>query len=162
MTVTAVGEITVLQAMPPLGVPLVKLTADLDAEVAALANFTVTPPSIQPALAVAAELPAGLTVAALLGVTPPSIDAQISITLALLAELELELVALQNLMGLLEASAHVYAYEVSEGAATTEIDTELASGLPGGTAGDAAFAITFIATAPEAVLLLKSLFKTTP
>lgn len=162
MTVTVIGEETILAAMPPLGTPLVSLTADLDAEVAALANFTVTPPSIKPDLEVAAELTAGLTLSASLGVTPPSIEVQLEATLALLAELEAELALLQNLMGLLAASAHLYLVETTVGNIGTELDTELASGLPGGSGSDAGFAVVLVATAPAAVTALKSLFKSTP
>lgn len=162
MTVTAVGEITVLAAMPPAVTPLLAVSADLEAKIAALANFAVVLPSIQVDLAVSAEVTAGLTVSASLGITPPSIEVQLALTLAVLAELKITLDLLLGFMDLLAASAHVYAVETTVGAIGSELDTELAAGLPGGTAGDAGFMLAFVATAPAAVTALKSLFKTTP
>ena len=160
MTISVLGELSLFAVLPLVTAAMAPAIANVEAEVAALANFSVTPPSLELDLAVSAQVTAGLALNLSLGVSPPTLDAQLAVVLAALATLKIELDLLNGLKSTLGASAHLYEYEGTVGDFGGELDAELASGLPGGTALDVAFGVVLVATAPAAISALKSLFAT--
>lgn len=162
MTVTVLGESALSVELPQVTAAFGTVMANVQAEVDALAAFSVTPPSIEADLVVEAQVAAGLELNLTLGVTPPSLDAQLAIVLAALAELQIQLGLLNALAGTLTASVHLYRYDGQVDDLGNELQTELSGGLPGGSGSDVCFALLFAATAPAAITAMQALFKSNP
>jgi hypothetical protein len=158
--IDVLGEAALATQIPQVTIAVGPLIANVEAEVAALLNFSVTLPSIELDLDVNAQIAAGLNLNLALGVTPPGIDLQLELTLALLLELQLQLQLLLELKNAMLASVHLYEYTGQVGSFGTELQAELSGGLPGGGSTDEAFAVVLVATAAPAIAALKSLFKT--
>jgi hypothetical protein len=162
LTVTAIGEIAIGDAVPGVQGALAEATADIQGKVAALATFAPVPPELNASLELVAEMSENLGLAVSLGITPPSLDVQLAIVTALVLELKAKLQIILDLSNLLGASVHLYRYDGATGSFGTEMQTELSGGLPGGSGSDTAFALTFIATESAAIVALQSIFKISP
>ena len=156
---TPLGEITYSAALPgpaaALAVSLPKLQAELDA----LLAFTFTPPSISADIALAGDILANLN--ANVGITPPDISAQATIIADLIAQLTPQITLVLGLVNLLAtAGLHLYAYTGSVSGLGTQLNSALASGLPGGSGSAQACAgVVAVATATAAMGAMPQIFK---
>ncbi len=162
MTVIAVGEISLGSGIPMVSGAYATALADIEAKIEAMASFrpVVSLPGLD--IEVCAQTLLNLKANLALGIVPASITLQVDLALAALAALKAQLKLLLELNDVLGVSAHLYSYTGPTSDFGTELDAELAAGLPGGAPGDTAQAVVFIATAPAAVAALLALFKTSP
>lgn len=177
MTVTYVGGLSLAVAVPAAASAVASGTAgingalpDITARLEALAAFAPVPVNFAAQLSLAQATVASVQSAIALGLTPPSIDAQIAMVVALVAELEAtvaavnaNLTALTDLQAILDVDGvHVYAYDGTVEDLGPELTLELAAGLPAGSPTDAARAIVLITSDPSAWTAMQAVFRVTP
>ena len=165
MTTTFIGELTIGDFVPGVFDALLAAEADLEARIAALANFAVTVDlDLSGQLALALQIVASIEAAIALGLTAPSISAQIAAQVALTTALQLQLELILELFDLFEA-AGVWGYHYTGRADTlgSDMTTELSAGLPGGGGpSETVNALILITNVSATWTAMQQIFKTAP
>jgi len=171
------GELSIGAAVPGANAAVVAGLAginlalpDILARIAALQAFVPTPVDFGVQLILAQQMVTSVGLAISLGLPVPSILLQIAaieaLILALLATIEAingQLDILVDIQTQLATSGlHAYAYAGTVGALGGEVTGALASGLPGGSSGDAAHALVFVTTTPATWSAMSLVFKVSP
>lgn len=144
--------------------------ANLQAQVAALASWTPAPISFAAQITIATDLISSLNAAIGLGLTPPTMSEQIAMISAKISELtsitagiEAQLAVLTGLQTPLGAAGvHGYAFDGDTDDLGSELDGELAGGVPGGSGSDHANAVVLITTIPATWAALGEIVKVEP
>ncbi len=175
MSVDYLGSLTIGNSVPlaaalnaNLDASLALVLPSLNARVAGLVqlsiNLGITAPSIVASLDVATKLLASLTSSVSLGL--PGVNFQVAAIANLLAQLELDLGAL-NVSAAFSVSAaltlgtagcHAWAAVSTSAAIGGEIDDALAGGVPGADPSDSAFGWFFVGTLPSAITGMQATF----
>lgn len=158
-TVAASGEAGINAALP-----------DIQARLAALAQFKPQPINLAAQLSLAKNTLAGVEAAIAFGITPPDISAQLAIVAAQIADLEAAIVSINadlqaviDFIALLaEAGLHVYRYEGQVDDLGGELSTELSGGLPGGSPTDQCDALVLVTSTSATWDAMTQIFKTAP
>lgn len=163
MTVTYVGELSIGAAVPGAVTALNLALPDLQARLASLVAFLPVNVDFAAQLVLAQQIVTSIQASITLGITPPSIAFQIAAVAALIAELEASVSAIADFTDLLAAAGlHVYAYAGDTDQLGTEMDTELAGGVPGGGPTDAANALILITTVGATWTAMGGVFQVSP
>jgi hypothetical protein len=152
------GSLSTAQLAPGIGIPLATLIGELQAQVAALAEASLSidlgslsfAAQIEALLDLVAKLQASLA----LGLEPPSVSFSAQIQLDLQAKLAL-LLELQSALG--AAGIHAIRYAGRADDMGSEV-SDAVSGLPGVQASDACAGLVLLATAPAAIEALRKVF----
>jgi hypothetical protein len=127
------GDATLTVMLPGVVAPIAAAEADLDAKIAAYADFR--PVVALPMLAqleIAESIVVGFQSCIALGIEPPSLSVQIDLVASALLAVRAELLLIQNLLALLSAGVHAYAYDGTAAGFGPEVTAALTAGLPGG------------------------------
>lgn len=160
MSVQYLGSVSTAEIAPGLGLPLITLIGELQAQLAALAELSLTVDlgsiSLAAQIEVLLDLVAKLQAAIALGLDfqLPSIDFSANLQI----DLQLKLKLLLDLQFALSAAGiHAFRYDGRADSMAAEVGAAV-DGLPGVQPSDAAHGIVLLATVPEAVEALRKIF----
>lgn len=144
---------------------------DIEARLAALADFAPVNTDFAADLSFAQQTVAAMTLAINTpGLTPPSIAAQIAIVSALIASLEATVAAVNVNLAIVTSFLSVltaagvfgYVYSGPTNGLGAALSAQLALGFPGGLPGDLTNALVFATTTPATWDAMQAIFKVTP
>lgn len=163
-TLTYIGELSLAELMPGVVGPLVAAQADLQARINALLSFSATVGlDMSQLVTLSGNILANLQAGLALGLQAPTLTAQINLVVSLTATLLAQLQLILDLMNLLAAAVHAFAYDGTAAGFGATVTAALASGLPGGgLPTDHVNALVFATSIPASWYAISQIFRTTP
>jgi len=163
-TLTYIGEASLLDLMPGFIGPLMAAQADLQSRINALLGFSATVGlDMSQLITLSAGILDNLQTGLALGLQAPPLTAQINLVVSLTETLRLQLLQIFNLLSLLAASVHAYAYDGTAGGFGGTVTSAFTAGLPGGLGPTQHInALIFATNIPASWLAIAEVFRTTP
>ena len=177
MSATFIGELTIGEAVPGAAVACAAgvggingALPDIEARLAALSGFSPQPFSFAAQLLQAQQIVASIQFAITAALPAPSFDEQIATVVALVAQLEAQIVAINAQLSLVVGvqnallTGHLFAYSALNQAQLVgaDLSASLAAGLPGGAPTDTCNALLLITSTTTTWDVMRVLFKVEP
>lgn len=161
-TVTQLGNVSLSSALPTTAQAYGSVEGNLNAELAAAGNMSVSLDLGAPDLALATAIGADFSAAVVASVTEPYWGLQVDANLDLIAQLNAQLSAIAGIMAAL-GTAGIYLYTYSGTADTfgSGLQAVVGGGLPGGAPSDHVDALCLVASTPAAWAAIQTVMKTT-
>lgn len=161
-TINQLGNVSLSSALPTTAEAFASVEGNLNAEIAAAGNMSISLDLGAPDLALATAIGVDFSAAVVASVTEPYWGLQVDANLDLIASLNAQLSALAGILAALgTAGIYLYQYSGTADSLGTSIQSVVGSGLPGGAPTDHVDALCLVASTPAAWAAMQTVLKTT-